>query len=98
VESEVISSLRGGEFSDEGFHEFLGGGTGGGELRFQLVHQGHQLIDFGHDAALFGGRGDWNPIFLTLFAERLGCAEPLSNWKIVRVPTGSSELDKRISD
>ena len=44
----------GGEFGDEGLEEVLGGGAGGGELRFQLVHQGHQLIHFGHDPALFG--------------------------------------------
>jgi hypothetical protein len=46
--------LGGGEFYDEGFEEVLGGGAGGGELHFQLVHQGHQLIHFGHDAALLG--------------------------------------------
>ena len=30
-------------------------------LHFQLVHQDHQLIDFGDDPALFGewGNGDW---------------------------------------
>ena len=44
----------GGEFGDEGFEEVRGGGAGGGELRFQLVHQGHQLIHFGHDPELFG--------------------------------------------
>ena len=42
------------EFGNEGFEEVRGGGAGGGELRFQLVHQGHQLIHFGHDPALFG--------------------------------------------
>jgi len=35
------------EFGDEGFEEVRGGGAGGGELRFQLVYQGHQLIHFG---------------------------------------------------
>jgi hypothetical protein len=43
-----------GEFGDEGGEEVRGGGPGGGDLRFQLVHQGHQLIQFGHDPALFG--------------------------------------------
>jgi len=49
------------EFGDEGLEEVLGGGAGGGELRFQLVHQGHQLIHFGHDPALFGEGWDWHP-------------------------------------
>ena len=61
-------SLRGkqlverGEFGDEGREEVGGGGAGGGELRFQRVHQGHQLIHFGHDPALFGEGwdGDWH--------------------------------------
>jgi hypothetical protein len=50
----------GGKFGDDCFHEFFGGGAEGGELRFQLVHQGHQLFHFGHDPALFGegGRGN----------------------------------------
>ena len=37
-----------GEFGDEGGKEERGGGAGGGELRFQRVHQRHQLIHFGH--------------------------------------------------
>ena len=45
---------RGGEFGDEGGEEVRGGGAGGGELRFQRVHQGHQLLHFGHDSAWFG--------------------------------------------
>ena len=44
----TLSSLRVREFGDEGGEEVRGGGAGGGELRFQLVHQGHQLIHFGH--------------------------------------------------
>lgn len=43
-----------GKFGDEGGEEGCGGGAGGGELRFQRVHQGHQLIHFGHDTVLFG--------------------------------------------
>ena len=53
---------------------FLGGcdrgdgglGVGGGEFGFlgllllQLVDYGHELIDFGDDAALFFERGYWN--------------------------------------
>ena len=42
------------EFGDEGGEEVRGGGAGCGELRFQRVHQGHQLLHFGHEPALFG--------------------------------------------
>lgn len=42
------------EFGDEGGEEVRGGGAGGGELLLQRVHQGHQLLHFGHDPALFG--------------------------------------------
>ena len=36
-------------------------GLGGDELGLQLVAQGHQLINLGDDAVLFGerGKGDW---------------------------------------
>ena len=50
-----------GEFGDEGGKEIRGGGAGGGELGFQLVDQGHQLIHFGDDPALFHEGGDGNP-------------------------------------
>ena len=46
------------QLRDEGGEELLTGGAGGGELRFQLVHQGHQLIHFRHDPALFGKGGE----------------------------------------
>ena len=39
---------------EEGFHEFFAFGLSGGELDFKLVAQGHQFIDFGDDAVLFG--------------------------------------------
>ena len=45
-----------GEFGDVGGEKVRGGGAGGGELRFQRVHQRHQLLHFGHDPALFGER------------------------------------------
>jgi hypothetical protein len=32
----------------------VGGGAGGDELRLPLVHEGHQLVHLGDDAALFG--------------------------------------------
>ena len=47
--------VGGGELGDDGGEAVRGGGAGGGELRLQLVHQGHQLRPFGHDPALFGG-------------------------------------------
>ena len=37
-----------------GVQAFFGGGAGGGEQRFQRVHQGHQLLHFAHDPAMFG--------------------------------------------
>lgn len=46
----------GGEFGDQGFEEVLGSGAGSGEVGFQLVDQGHELIDFGDYSALFGER------------------------------------------
>ena len=42
------------ELGNDGFHELPGHDAGGGELRFQLVHQDHQFVDLGDDAALFG--------------------------------------------
>jgi hypothetical protein len=52
-----IRSDLSGEFGDEGGEEVRSGGAGGGELVLQLVDQGHQLIHFGHDPALFGEGG-----------------------------------------
>ena len=43
-----------------GFHECLAGCLGLGELGFEVIAEGHELIDFGHDAVLFGEWGDWN--------------------------------------
>ena len=65
VDAEVAFKLRhgssgGGEFGDEGGEEVRGGGAGGGELRFQRVHQGHKLLHFSHDPALFGEGWDGN--------------------------------------
>ena len=39
---------------DEAVGEVELGGLGGGEARFELVAQHHQLIDLGDDAVLFG--------------------------------------------
>jgi len=43
-----------GQLGHESFEKALGNGAAGGELRFQLVHQGHQLIHLGHDPAAWG--------------------------------------------
>jgi hypothetical protein len=61
-EEEAAFSL-GRKFSYEGFKQVLSGGAGGGELGFQLVHQGHQLIHFGHDPALFGEGWDREDVY-----------------------------------
>jgi len=54
----VLGRLRRGrQFGHDGLHQVRGGGAGFGDLRFQLVHQGHQLIHLGHDPALFGEGG-----------------------------------------
>ena len=39
---------------EDSFEEAAAFGLGGGELRFQPVAEGHQFIDFGDDAVLFG--------------------------------------------
>lgn len=38
----------------DGFEEATAVGPGGGELRFELVAEGHQFIHLGDDAVLFG--------------------------------------------
>ena len=48
------------QFRDDGFHKGSASRAGGGELGFQLVHQGHQLIHFGHNPALFGEGREWS--------------------------------------
>ncbi len=41
------------QLGDEGVEEVRSGGARGGELGFQLIHQGHQFVHSGHDPALF---------------------------------------------
>jgi hypothetical protein len=41
---------------EEGFEEVAAGGVGGGEAGLQAVEQGHQGVDLGDDAVLFGER------------------------------------------
>lgn len=55
----MVNSFGSGlcEFGDEGREEVGGGGAGGGNLRFQGVHQGHHLLHFGKDPALLGEGG-----------------------------------------
>ncbi len=57
------------QLGDNGLHEINASSAGGSELRFHLVHQGHQLLHFGHDPALFGEGRDWN---VELLDHRLG--------------------------
>jgi hypothetical protein len=49
-----VPSLGSCQFLNSSLHKLFWIGARGGELRFQFVHQGHELIDFGHDAMLFG--------------------------------------------
>ena len=49
-----------GEFRDEGGEEVCGGGAGGGQLRFQRIHQFHQLIHLRHNPLLLGEGGREN--------------------------------------
>ena len=39
---------------EDGFEEAAGFGLGGGELGFEAVAEGHQLVDLGDDAVLLG--------------------------------------------
>jgi hypothetical protein len=39
---------------EEGFEEVVAGGVGGGEAGLQAVEEGHQGVDLGDDAVLFG--------------------------------------------
>ena len=48
------NETSGRQLADDRVEESRGSGAGGGELRFQQVREGHQLIHFGHDPALFG--------------------------------------------
>ena len=48
------------EFGHDGLHEVRSRGARGDDLSVQLVHQGHQLLHFGHDPALFGEGWHWN--------------------------------------
>jgi hypothetical protein len=49
----------GRQLGDDGLHEVSASCAGNGDLRFQRVHQGHQLLHFGDDPALFGEGGKW---------------------------------------
>jgi|GEM_PF-3365362 len=51
-----------------GFEQAAVVGLGGGELGFELVAQGHQLIDLGYDAVLFGERWETNNKWINLRA------------------------------
>ncbi|MDB6151086.1 MAG: hypothetical protein JWQ44_2534 [Chthoniobacter sp.] len=83
-ESPTSSSVRlcGGEFGDEGGEEVRGGGAGGGELRFQRVHQGHQLPHFGHDPALFGEGWDGDDCGGELRSVEIGLSALLNDFRL----------------
>src|SRR6476469_9888270 len=55
------SNSRGQRLVQYGVEKAAAVGVGGGELRGELVTEGHELINFGDDAVLFGDRwyGDW---------------------------------------
>jgi hypothetical protein len=54
VEDAVYGRRQG--LVEEGFEEVVAGGVGGGEAGLQAVEQGHQGVDLGDDAVLFGER------------------------------------------
>jgi len=59
LKKEGECSNRGGsilaaEFGNQSVHKTCCSRPGSIELLFQPIHQGHQLIDFGDDPALFG--------------------------------------------
>ena len=58
---------------DEGVGEVALGGLGGAEAGLELVAEGHQLVDFGDDAVLFGEWRKWN-----------GDGPDLSNTQVVK--------------
>ena len=48
---------------EDSFEESAAVGVGGGELRVELVAEGHEFIDLGDDAVLFGeGRESKNKL------------------------------------
>lgn len=49
-----------GQFGYHRGQQLFTGGAGSGELHFQRVHQGHQLLHLGHDPALFGEGWEWD--------------------------------------
>jgi hypothetical protein len=56
----MIAAVSGGfecEF-DQGSGEALLPGVGFGEIGLEAIAEGHQFIDFGDDAVLFGERGN----------------------------------------
>ena len=62
LESAVVGEIGAAPWSrarregvvEDGFEEASGFGLGGGELGFEAVAEGHQLVDLGDDAVLFG--------------------------------------------
>ena len=58
---------------ERSFEEAAAVGLGGGELGFQPIAEGHQFLDFGDDAVLFGfwRQRNWNAVHLGLVHFRL---------------------------
>ena len=53
---------------EHGFKKSTAFGVGGGELRVELVAEGHQLIDLGDDALLFGEGWESKNKLVNIFA------------------------------
>jgi hypothetical protein len=54
IASVPSSGDRGEGLVEDGFEDAAGFGLGGGELGFEPVAEGQQLVDLGEDAVLFG--------------------------------------------
>ena len=58
--AEVLLIFGGGEIIEGGVDKMGAVFTGGGLASFQFVAEGHEFVDFGDDAVLFGEGANWN--------------------------------------